>query len=177
MKRRFVTLGAVVLALFLLVGCGEEDQMREDLTTTLDALITQDGREACYLYQAGPLQAQAPDSPVLNDVKSKVTYEIGEMGDGTATVRFTTPDLLQILQSCAEAGAADTQDLLDAAQQKLQGDYPTREYAVTVRLQKVEDHWYLVPDTQLEDVLSGGIIEGYTDQVSDWIDEMEGANR
>ena len=175
MKRIFA---ALVGLLFLLTGCSNQSGMEDDLTSTLDAMISQQETQEAYLYDMSFLEENDGETTTLELIRQKVTYEIMELKDSAAIVRFTVPDVVAMLESAAaEESVADTAQLLHALEQALQQEFPTKEYEVEIPMEKVEEHWYLVPNDTLENALSGGLVEAYSSFVQERVEALTEENQ
>ncbi len=149
------------------------EQMRDDLSASLDAVINEKDSDEQYIYDAGMWNNLTDAGTGLNAVKKQVTYEIVELNDGKAKILFTAPDVMAIFQSAANNGAADENELMEALNNALQNDFPVKEFDVEIQLKNIENHWYLVPNDKLSNALSGGLMEAYTNEIQSWIDVQE----
>lgn len=81
------------------------EQMRDDLSASLDAVINEKDSDEQYIYDAGMWNNLTDAGTGLNAVKKQVTYEIVELNDGKAKILFTAPDVMAIFQSAANNGS------------------------------------------------------------------------
>lgn len=149
------------------------EQMEDDLSASLDAVINETESDKLYIYDAGIWNNLTDTGTGLNAVKKQVTYEIVELNEGKAKILFTAPDVIAILQSAASAGAADEEELMDTLNDALQNDFPVKEFDVEIQLNNIENHWYMVPNDKLNNALSGGLMEAYTNEIRSRIDAQE----
>lgn len=164
-----------------LSGC-EGVSAENDLSHTLDALRS-NSLENAYLYSSGDLLPQNDFTASQNEnevnllIKKQSSFQIQRIevdGDNaTAYVTVSAPDVLQILeQQSAFIEGQDVTALLDLVQQELeQEDFPKKEFDITATLKQVDSHWYLMPNYDLNNALSGGLLERYAQIVQD---RMEG---
>ena len=170
---RKILAALLTILLFTLSGCGNEKDIRKDLESTLNELISQSGSEEVYVYRADIFQEDSGSEITLDNLRSKVTYKIRDIGDSKATVVFTAPDTMALLNAAVQSGVSDTEELMGAVDEALQGDFPTCEYEVELELKEMNEHWYLVPNAQLENALSGGLLDGYSEGVMDYVNRSE----
>lgn len=174
--KKFFPLLFISLALF--AGCSNNDDAKEDLMSTLDTIISQDENKTAYLYDMGFLAGDSAQKTTLDLVRENVVYQITQISDDTATIQFTSPDVEVMLQNgIAQGEATDAEHLLLSIDQALQGEFPTKEYEVTIEIEEIEGHWYVVPNDRLENALSGGLLDMYSKMLTQQIDQMEEADK
>ncbi|HIV24492.1 MAG TPA: hypothetical protein IAB71_01705 [Candidatus Scatomonas pullistercoris] len=175
MKKLFIGALAVCLTAAL-SACQKkaDDSLEADLRVSLDTLIQGEDLQDSYIYETDLWNSVQGGSPELDAVRSKITYKITDAEEGSAKVQFFAPDVLTILETAVSEGAGDTQELLDALEDSLRGSFPIKEFQTELELRQVEDHWYLLPNDELNNALSGGLMEAYTDHIREWIDGQGG---
>lgn len=166
------------ISLVLFAGCSNNDDAKEDLMSTLDTIISQDENKTAYLYDMSFLAGDSAQKTTLDLVRENVVYQITQISDDTATIQFTSPDVEVMLQNgIAQGEATDAEQLLLSIDQALQGEFPTKEYEVTIEIEEIEGHWYVVPNDRLENALSGGLLDMYSKMLTQQIDQMEEADK
>lgn len=175
MKRMYYIVLVFVLV-FGVSGCGEKKQVEEDLTCTLDFLITGDEAKESYLYSVNIMDTGLEMEGIFKHTASKVTYKISDIkvdkNKATAVIQFTTPDVYQIL---SDMPVETEEELLEEkVKEQLEREFPIKEYEVTVDLKQVEEHWYLIPNAELSNVMAGGMVEWYSEMGLRVIEKLMG---
>lgn len=164
MKRIYYIMLALVL-LFGISGCGEKRQVEEDLTCTLDFLIRGNEEKESYLYSVDIMDSGLEVKGIFKYVANKVTYKIStietDKDKATVLIQFTTPDVEQILSNIPVE--IEDELLEEKVKEHLESEFPIKEYEVTLDLKKIEEHWYLVPSAELNNVMTGGMVEWYSE--------------
>ena len=62
--------------------------------------------------------------------------------------------------------------LLDILDNNLDGDYTVKEYEIADNLKLINEHWYLIPNGELVNAFSGGIVEQYSMMGQDIINNL-----
>lgn len=101
MKKIFIciVLAVCMITIFLCFRNKKIDsaeQMEDDLSASLDALINETESDKLYIYDAGMWNNLTDTGTGLNAVKKQVTYEIVELNEGKAKILFTAPDVIAI---------------------------------------------------------------------------------
>lgn len=79
-----------------------------------------------------------------------------------ANLRITTPDTYKMIEEITSTVQEENVDvLLTAFNDNLNGKFPQKEFDASVDLKLVNEHWYLIPNEQLADAFTGGLIEQY----------------
>ena len=115
----------------------------------------------------------------MNDA---ITYEIRSVQiDGTratASIFITAPNLYAILTDVASHlhYDADIEELFAGIRVTLDSDYEIFEDIVDVWLERMDNHWFLIPNAELSNALSGNLIKGYIRIVDEIVDDLIGGN-
>ena len=171
MKKLLIIFSTVLL--LVLSGCGNEKEIRNDVENTLNEIIAPSGNNDIYIYQADISQVDTNSDTTLAHIRSRVTYEIRDISNDKVSILFTTPDTMAILNDAVENGATDIDELLKSVESSLQENFQTCEYEVELGLKELNAHWYIVPNTQLENALSGGLLDAYSQIIMEYVDGTE----
>lgn len=166
--KRKLKLFIITLAVFLCFsGCaGEKDeQLVDDLKTTLDGIISGENEKTIYLYGMGDL-FEDNGNELNNLILSKIQYKVGKIEkneeNAIANIVFTIPDINSILEDViSEMNQEDADILLFKISEELERDYPSVKSGIEVSLKYMDGHWYIVPDNNLYNVFTGGIADDY----------------
>ncbi len=172
MKRITICFIPIVLLSVILNSCSKAPSaLEQDLTDTLSVLCNTSSDKSSYIY-GEPLQCKSNnshvgDGDVTEKIASLVTFKIvdilEEPDTATAKVKLVSPDVYQMItEITSELQEYSVVTLLSTLEDNLDGDYAVKEYEVTVTLKLINEHWYLVPNGELANAFSGGIIEKYS---------------
>lgn len=199
MKRHIERIGSVLLAVWMLVplvalsGCSgkpEEDKSnrREPklekaetaMEQILESLMAGDEQIPVLAPDGTPADGGANEG-LAQVITSMLEYEIlsvtEEDDTATSTVRITAPDTPAILDDVlADIDDYDVEVFVSRMEDALRTDSRTVEFTVEVTLQGVDGVWYLVPDGQLTNAMTGGLLQVYADQVQSIQDGLMGGS-
>ncbi len=149
---------------------GNTEACKKDLIATLEELKSSTINEKSYIYSSN-LSAIDSASDFNDEINKKmaglVEYTVKSIAingeSANASVTLIAPDVYHLITEIASEMQENNVDrLLEQLDDKLDEDVPTKEYEVTVGLKLVNEHWYLVPNGELSNAFSGGIIEQYS---------------
>lgn len=171
-NRKRLVIGFVLLLICLsLSACNRnENDIKQDLTCTLDAIKDGTLDEQSYIYTStlNAIDSDISDrsSEITEKVASLVEYKIlnvsAEEDTANANLRITVPDTYNMIEEIASTMQEENVDvLLTELNNKLNGEFPQKEFDVSVDLKLVNEHWYLIPNEQLANAFAGGLIEQY----------------
>jgi len=161
------------------------EYVAHDLTITLDAIL---GRTNEQGYIMGfPTLGTEPlfnDDEVAEKMNAAITYEVMDVQiDGTiatATIFVSAPDLSIILRDAVSlllAGDSDdVNELLAIVGAALNSEHEVFENTFEVDLELLDDNWFLVPNAEFSNALSGNLIQLYAQMVEVMIHDMMGGN-
>ncbi len=198
MKRHIERIGSVLLAVGMLVSmvalsgcsCGPEDQSnrREPklekaetaMERILESLMAGDEQIPVLAPDGMPADGGANEG-LAQVITSMLEYEIlsvtEEDDTATSTMRITAPDTPAILDDVlADIDVYDVEVFVSRMEDALRTDSRTVEFTVEVTLQGVDGIWYLVPDGQLTNAMTGGLLQVYADQVQAIQDGLMGGS-
>jgi len=163
-----------------------DEYVANDLTTTLDSILGRTDEQAhiigSHLFGSEPL---FNDDEMANKVNAAITYEIIDAYQvdymtATATILVSAPDLSIILSDAVAymvAGGNDDVDMLLATVERaLSAEHEVFEDSVEVSLELIGDNWFLVPNAEFSNVLSGNLVQLYAQVVEEMIQEMTGGD-
>jgi len=169
----------ILLSIMLLfTGCKKDNaELKQDLQTTLDALISGTITDNTYIYSMALKNEDIWDNIISQKLTSKTTYKIisteSSESNGTAKVKFISPDAYTMLQEAAsEPDIIDVNLLLENIEIALDNKFQTVDFDVIIELKLIDGHWYLVPNEDLSNALSGGLIEKYFELGTNIIDDL-----
>ena len=161
------------------------EYVAHDLTITLDAIL---GRTNEQGYIMGfPTLGTEPlfnDDEVAEKMNAAITYEVMDVQiDGTiatATIFVSAPDLSIILRDAVSLLLAgdndDVSELLSIVGAALNSEHEVFENTFEVDLELLDDNWFLVPNSEFSNALSGNLIQLYAQMVEVMIHDMMGDN-
>ena len=163
-----------------LSGCGGSSSIKKDVSFSLNAVINGDIDDG-YIYS---IDLEGKSIPLLgddalirkicNNASFKVT-KIEQQGDeeATATIKIKSPDILQMMSLIAESGEVkDVNELLSALETNLDSKFSTKEYLVDISLVLIDEHWFIIPNSELVNALSGGLVKEYLILERQMVDQL-----
>lgn len=194
MKRHIERIGSVLLAVWMLVslvalsGCSCEPNRREPklekaetaAERILKSLVAGDEQVPVLAPDGTPADGGANEG-LAQVITGMLEYEILSVTEdddtATATVRITAPDTPAILDDVlADMDVYDMEVFVDRMEDALRTNSKTVEFTVEVTLRGVDGVWYLVPDGQLTNAMTGGLLQVYSDQVQAIQDGLTGGS-
>ena len=170
---------SVVLILIVAVAGGafialnnnnEHKQVSEDVSSTLDSLLSRNNSENIYIsgvWFNTNSKSIFSDNPVSNSISEKIVYVIQNVDiksdKGSCNIFIKSPDIYTILTEIVKTDTSfsNTEELLNAVSKKLDSSYPTIEKSVECSLEYKNDHWYIIPNEDLFNYLSGNLYSYY----------------
>lgn len=171
--KRIITCSILMVLLsMMLVSCNEAPSaLEQDLTATLTAICNSNLDESSYIYgetlRGENGSGQGENNDIAEKIASLVTFEVADISEGsdtaTAKIKLTSPDVyLMIAEIASELQKDNVEALLDILDNNLDGDYAVKEYEIAVDLKLINEHWYLIPNGELANAFSGGIVEQFS---------------
>ena len=74
----------------------------------------------------------------------------------------------------ANKASADTADISNAISNRLNGDFPKKEYTITAELKHTDGHWHLVMNDDLSDAFTGGLLKYYEQMQQEAFEQLTG---
>lgn len=134
------------------------------------------GGETAYLWGeevSGAAQGESEDT-ALSQVRSRTEFEIISVEADQAELRIISPDVMKMMETCIASGeVSDGSQIPEMIKEAMTGEFPAKEYIVQVELRELDGHSYLVPNSELENALSGGVYEAYSRMISEYVKEAE----
>lgn len=162
------------MMMLVLGGCKKEDQIRDDITYTLNEIRSNRFSNGAYIYdfesEDNNSSALLSEEEINIKFLSQIDYKIEKLSKdsdnthGEAVITFTFPDLLTTIVEASEYLENDTnkEALLSLISEKLNGNYKTKEQKVKLDIVYKQSHWYIIPNSELSNVLSGGLLDYYS---------------
>lgn len=185
MKRLLSTIMIMAILSAFLTGCdgisvSNPGSVKNDLSTTLSAVISSDSNNAAYiLSQNGNKIVRLTNGQNANDIVSHIQYEIKDVkggwgGDASATIQMIVPNMPELVNQEVSKVSASTTDISSAVSNRLSGDFPKKEYDITAELKQIDNHWYLVMNDELSDAVTGGLWTYYKQMEEDTFEQLTG---
>lgn len=194
--KKFIVIGLIIFiliggAIFLFSDFFNQEEMPEeglqainDLQITLDSIL---GRTDADGYIFGfPTDAGAliSDDEIAGKINAAITYEIVDVQiedtGATATIFISAPDLSIILADVVSRLVVDENDdideLLSQVRLTLNSDHEMFEDTVEVRLELLNGNWFLIPNAEFSNALSGNLIQLYARMIDEFMDELVGGS-
>lgn len=165
LKRRMHCLILWVLLVALsFSGCASTPAAKDTLQDTLTALVSGDGQNVSVLAPNGTPVTGIQSSGIAQIITGKVTFQIISVSEkgktATATLSICAPDAVALMrQALADMDVYDAERFTANMSALLEGDIPTVSYEVEVTMQYVDGQWCLVPNNELSNALSGGLLQ------------------
>lgn len=181
--KRFILIIASLLLVITFSACSSSDDTTEssadesvmemceqDLRKTLDEMKNSTINNESYIYNTDILitgDTLSNSNEINKEIASLVEYSISKIilneNGATASLKMTVPDVYKMMTKIASGMEENnTEILFEQLSKQLKGKTPTQEYEIIVELRSVNGHWYLVPNGELANVFSGGLIEQYS---------------
>ena len=183
MKRVILIFISLLICLSLSACDGHENDIKQDLADTLNAIGDGTLDAHSYIYGSnlniatGDTNIQGGE--ITEKIATLVEYEILDISseEDTAKVKIeiTAPDTYKMIEDIAATMQEENTDmLLKTLSIKLDEEFPKKEFDVAVDLKLINEHWYLVPNGQLTNAFTGGLIEQYFMMGQNTINELLG---
>lgn len=183
MKRVILIFISLLICLSLSACDGHENDIKQDLADTLNAIGHGTLDEHSYIYGSnlniatGDTNIQGGE--ITKKIANLVEYEILDISSEEDTakvkIKITAPDTYKMIEDIAATMQEENTDmLLKTLSIKLDEEFPKKEFDVAVDLKLINEHWYLVPNGQLTNAFTGGLIEQYFMMGQNTINELLG---
>ena len=161
----------------------ETNKAKKDIIITLDALLGRSEESDSYILGsfvlAGTSNKIFTDNEISKKIANQVVYSVSEIEinkpDGAVIIEITAPDVqLMLNDAMQDISALDNVDtLLDFVVLKLDGEYPIINESFKCEIKYTLGNWYLIPNAELFDAMSGKLYSFYNDLIEQMLDEME----
>ena len=181
--KRFILIIAFLALVMTSSACSKSDDTTEssinenimevcehDLVKTLDEMKNSTISKDSYIYNSdisivGDISGNSDE--INKKIASLVEYSISKISinenEAIARIKMTAPDVYKMMKKIASGMEENNTELLfEQLAKKLNGKTPMQKYEIIVELRNVNEHWYLVPNGELANVFSGGLIEQYS---------------
>ena len=159
------------LYVFLSVSaCSMDNTIKKDVSSSLDAIKSGNSDEG-YIYNVdltgNRIQLIGEDA-LIRKICSKTTYSISKIEKqgkekATATIIIISPDIIQMMGSIMEKNKVeDVNQLLSYLESELDSKFLSKEYSVKLSLLLINEHWFIVPNSELVNAFSGGVLKHYS---------------
>lgn len=143
-------------------------EVKRDLSVTLSVLMMQ-SEEPYYIYSVDDEKIELiNDEKLSENFYKKCTYEIKKVkivkDEATVDLNFSSPDIYDFLETSIDHTKTYKHDeLVSEIINGLNNNVKFKTYQIQVKLIKVNGNWYLKPNSQLSNALSGNLISWYSE--------------
>ena len=174
LKRGIYIISVCFMLMFVFSGCGKKNQMSEDIQFTLKEICSTQFTDEPYIYSyeitnsdiRGLIKNEAINELFLSQVQYKIESLSKESDNthGEAIISFSFPDLMAVIEESAASLDSDsgTEALFSIVSKKLQGNCKKKKEKISVDMIYIHSHWYIIPNADFSNVLSGGMLEYYS---------------
>lgn len=183
--KKFACTLIILFILLSMSGCGNlnHGQLKDDLTNTIESMLGKNDTNEIYISGLTFLSETSyqvlMDNEVGNRICELIEYRIENIDikdeEATVVINIKSPDIYQMICQIVEnKNASDTDSLLKELLSQLNTEYQTTEKNVSCNLEYKNEHWYLIPNTELSNMLSGNLYEYYANLGKNTVDELTG---
>ncbi|MBO5935883.1 MAG: hypothetical protein J6Q94_10405 [Clostridia bacterium] len=183
--KKSVCIFLVLIMIFFVSGCGKQDkdQLHADLTATLKSMLGTNESDEAYISGINSHDKTSYQVLMDNDTGKRIgeliEYQIDniEISQEKATVDITikAPDIYQMLcQIVRDKNINDADSLLKELSLQLNSQYQPIEKTVTCNMEYKNEHWYLITNNELSNILSGNLYEYYANLGKNTVEELTG---
>ena len=191
MKKKAILFSAIGLVVLIIAGfvfwthrnggdTQKQAQAQEDLQVTLEAILGRSDSQGYVYGVQGQFNRLFNDNETSAKINDTITYEIRNVKvieeKGTAQIFIIAPDVYAILTELASEGSSgeNSDALLSQINLALDSNHKNFETNVDVHLEQIGEHWFLVPNEDLANALSGNLIQWYSNLGNKAIDDLIG---
>lgn len=167
--KRIICLYITIMIMISLVGCDNHNELKQDLTNTLDTIISGEEKNDIYIYgkNIGFNNENSENEKIRKKIIKNIDYKIISVeeneNEAEVKLKIKTPDAYQMLQDIVLSNQENNiKSLLDSFEKQLEDDFPKKEFEVTINLMLFNNHWYIIPNDEFANAFSGGLIEQYS---------------
>lgn len=166
-----IFLFVLVSSLAMLSGCGQKTEKAEEaLERALLALTEGEGQDVPLLGADGTPVTGFENQGLAREICVQLSWEIKEVseedGEAEIVVEIAAPDMPSIVREVLDGMEEYDQELFqERMKEALQDGPPSVSFTVELRMRYEDDTWYLIPDAQLGNAITGGLLRDYADQV------------
>lgn len=163
--KRLLVLFLCIICLCAFVACektnGDIGDIEADLIATLDSIRDSSSADTGFHLSANSFQQRTEMAQKIADL---VTYDIKKTtrddNEAKVTVSFSLPDAVAVMEASLSS-AESVEELLEKFESELTKKKYIIQKNITLELIYIDDHWYLAPNLEVDDVFSGGLLEEY----------------
>ena len=192
-KQQVIPLFVIVLLSLTIVGMGikifvfpdEADlddnstkKIEQDLSASIDALLNRSESDGyIFLMNESKNVMLFEENEITKKIYHAIHYQIKKIeidgSESSAQLLITSPDMYTILEgSIYGLNEDDVDKLLDIVNRALDTEYPKIESDVTVSLEQIGENWFLFPDSQLINALTGNLSQWYSQLGKNTVDAL-----
>ena len=160
----------LLVSLGALAGCGDKKGAEAAVNAAMSALVSGGGEGIPMLSLDGSTVTGFENEGLARVISGKLTYEIGEVSAkgnaASASLKITAPDTPAILREALD-GLDEYSDeaFIEAMSARLGRAHDTVSFYIEVELQRVDGAWRLIPNAELTNAMTGGLLQMYEDTV------------
>lgn len=174
MKRTFLL---ILLVLLFCAGCipnegtdnitGGAETPEEALEVAMSVLSGGESDRPVFQGANGSPVSSAGNTGLAAVISRQTSYEMKsvETADGTTTalLEITAPDMGKLVREALEGMEGFDEEAFTAALEALLAGNPdTKTFTVTVELTEIQGCWCIIPNDELSNAVTGGLMEEYT---------------
>lgn len=188
MKRIFLS---ILLVLLFCAGCSQPaDETQETGPTMVGAETPEEALEIAMSVLAGeesdlpvfqgangmPVSA-ASNSGLAGVISQQTSYEVKsvttEKGTTTARMEITAPDMSKLVHKALEGmDGFDAEAFTAALEGLLEENTDQKTFTVQVELTEIQGCWCVIPNAELSNAVTGGLMEEYAVVRQDILDAL-----
>lgn len=171
------TRGHVLLCIILLVvsigalaGCGDKKGAEAAVNEAMSALVSGGNENIPILTLDGSTVNGFENEGLARVISGQLTYEVGEVSakgkTAHASLKITAPDTPAILrETLGELDEYSDEAFIEAMSARLGRGHDTVSFDVELELKRIDGVWYLIPNAELTNAMTGGLLQMYGDTV------------
>lgn len=171
------TKGQVLLCIFLLAvslgalaGCGDKKGAEAAVNEAMSALVSGGGGDIPVLGLDGSTVTGFENEGLARIISGQLAYEIEEVSakgnTASASLKITAPDAPAVLrETLDELDEYSDEAFIEAMSARLGRGHGTVSFDVEVELQRIDGVWHLIPNAELTNAMTGGLLQMYEDTV------------
>ena len=156
-----------IAIVFIMSNISDKKQVANDLNVTLNVMLGKCDETPYILSGDNAFESVISNESLEKALNEKCSYEIKkiQIKDNTAIVdlSFTSPDIYQYLNENIDEKSQESQDVLvNNIVENIETNVKNKSYEFQIELTLINDHWYLNPNSNLANALSGNLISWYS---------------
>ena len=160
----------LVVSAVLLAGCGDKKGAEAAVNEAMSALVSGGAEDIPVLALDGSTVTGFENEGLARVISGQLTYEVGEVSakgkTASASLKITAPDTPAILQEAlGELDEYSDEAFIEAMSARLGRSHDTVSFDVELELKRIDGVWYIIPNAELTNAMTGGLLQMYEDTV------------